>query len=252
MIDKAQLIEISKLMGVRPWQQEKHYIQHLILNILSEEPLVFKGGTYLWLFHGLNRFSEDLDFTASDRLREGLGRKVSNSLELFGVGSQLKVISDNQVSYAFRINAKGPLNTTDKDLCRVYVEISRRELVLKKPMPQRLDYPAYSLPVKNMAGMDLEEAAAEKVRAILTRKKARDIFDLHYLVTKKGISFNESLANKKLEYYKMTVDKELFRAKVDEKEAFYQSELRNEVFGDLPAYAGVKKRLSEWISSGVP
>ncbi len=57
------MIEIAKLNRLRPWQQEKHYIQSLILNSLSELPLVFKGGTYLWFFHGLKRFSEDLDFT---------------------------------------------------------------------------------------------------------------------------------------------------------------------------------------------
>lgn len=34
-----------------------------MLNALYDEQLVFKGGTYLWLFHGLPRFSEDLDFT---------------------------------------------------------------------------------------------------------------------------------------------------------------------------------------------
>jgi len=41
--------------------------------------LVFKGGTALWFFYGLNRFSNDLDFTLAgkvdlDRLMERVRR----------------------------------------------------------------------------------------------------------------------------------------------------------------------------------
>ena len=77
MIDKNELIEIAKLMGLKPWQQEKPYIQYLTLNSIAEEPLVFKGGTYLWFADGLDRFSEDLDFTASELLSHDVAAKVS-------------------------------------------------------------------------------------------------------------------------------------------------------------------------------
>jgi len=66
MIDKETLIRVSKFTGMKPFQQEKNYIQLLILksvySICSRE-LVFKGGTALTFFYNLNRFSEDLDFT---------------------------------------------------------------------------------------------------------------------------------------------------------------------------------------------
>jgi predicted nucleotidyltransferase component of viral defense system len=64
---------------MRTWQQEKHYLQSLILTIVSDYPLVFKGGTYLWLFHGLNRFSEDLDFTAKGTLKKDFPQYISRS-----------------------------------------------------------------------------------------------------------------------------------------------------------------------------
>ncbi len=38
MIDKETLIKLAKLNNLRPWQQEKHYIQSLILVALSEHP----------------------------------------------------------------------------------------------------------------------------------------------------------------------------------------------------------------------
>ena len=89
MISKNELLEISKLMGMTPWQQEKHYTQYLALLSMAEEPLVFKGGTYLWFAHSLDRFSEDLDFTASERLPDGLADKVSKDLALLGAHFRL-------------------------------------------------------------------------------------------------------------------------------------------------------------------
>ena len=122
-----------------PWQQEKHYVQALALNAISELPLVFRGGTYLWFFHGLGLFSEDLDFTASEALRKGIPEKTSESLELFGVENALKKITDDEKTLSFRISAKGPLNTEAKDMCVVYVEISRREPVIEKRISLKFD-----------------------------------------------------------------------------------------------------------------
>ncbi len=174
MISKSELLEIAKLMGMKPWQQEKHYVQYLVLTGIAEEPLVFKGGTYLWLAHGLQRFSEDLDFTASEVLTHDVAQKVSRNLELFGVENTIKPIKNNGTTLSFRISAKGPLSTSKIDECVVYVEISKREQVLGKPLPVKLDYPPYVLPLKMIPGMTLDEVGAEKVRAILTRQKGRE------------------------------------------------------------------------------
>ncbi|EFD92374.1 MAG: hypothetical protein BJBARM5_0891 [Candidatus Parvarchaeum acidophilus ARMAN-5] len=65
MIDENQLLAgLPHFMDVR--QLEKSYLQTLLLYELYarfEKSLVFKGGTALKFFYGLNRFSEDLDFT---------------------------------------------------------------------------------------------------------------------------------------------------------------------------------------------
>ena len=110
--------------GLRPWQQEKHYVQSLILGILSDFPLVFKGGTYLWFFHGLRRFSEDLDFTSSGKIRKEVPAVVSRNLTFFGLENELKIMNGNGKGLSFRIMANCPLNTSDRDRCVVYVEIS--------------------------------------------------------------------------------------------------------------------------------
>ena len=234
-------------MGMKPWQQEKHYIQYLALNSISEEPVVFKGGTYLWFTQGLDRFSEDLDFTASEPLVHDVAEKVSKDLALFGVENKIKRISDNETTLSFRISAKGPLNTAKLDECVVYVEISKREQVSDRTIPVRLDYPPYMLPTKTIPGMSLEEAGAEKVRAILTREKARDVYDLYYLIAKKGIKFDESLTNSKLEYYKMRFSKSVFLKSVLGHREYYERELKSLVFGELPRFGNVNGAISKWI-----
>ena len=248
MISKNELLEIAKLMGMKPWQQEKHYMQYLALNSIAEEPLVFKGGTYLWFTQGLDRFSEDLDFTVSEYLSHNIAEKVSRNLGLFGVENKIKLITNNETGLSFRISAKGPLNTAKIDECVVYVEISKREQILKQVLPVKLDYPSYSLPIKVISGMALEEVGAEKVRAIFTRQKARDIYDLYYLITKKEIKFDEDLINLKLQYYKMKFSTTLFLKSVAGMQDYYDRELKGLVFGELPKFGEVKKHISDWIN----
>ena len=48
-----------------------------------------------------------------------------------------------------------------------------------------------------------EEILAEKVRAIMTRRKGRDLYDLWYLLSK-GTLVESDLVRKKLDYYKLT------------------------------------------------
>ncbi len=235
---------------MRPWQQEKHYVQSMILNAISELPVVFKGGTYLWFFHGLRRFSEDLDFTASDTLPNNIPKIVSHSLELFGIENELKIIADNEITLSFRISAKGPLNTSSKDRCFVYVEISKRECLVEKNIPIKFDYAAYQLPIKRLLGMNLDEVGSEKVRAIITRQKARDIYDLYYLISKKGIKFKDGLVNKKLEYYKIVFSNAGFIKELKHRKETYLRELKGIVFDEIPAFNEVERTLDKWLANG--
>lgn len=252
MIDKPTLIKLAKLYNLRPWQQEKRYLQSLILAALSEHPLVFKGGTYLYFFHGLDRFSEDLDFTSSGSLPEALAGDVSESLRLFGVQNSARVESDDMRGYSFRIGARGPLYTSPEETSYVYVEISRREHALTRPMPLRLDYSAYGVPVKMLGGMALEEVAAEKVRAIVSRDKARDLYDLAFLVRGKGVRFDRAMVEEKLAYYGATFDQGALADRLDAKEALWKPELKPLIFGDLMDYRGAVSAVLRWAAGDAP
>jgi hypothetical protein len=250
VISKEQLKSFSKLNNLKPWQQEKHYIQALILNSLAKEPLIFKGGTYLWFFHNLQRFSEDLDFTAISPFSSNLMNTVSKDLELMGVENSIKLIENNEASYSFRISAKGPLNSSDKDLCHVYIDISKREKIIKKPLQFSLNFPAYDIPMQTINCMDLDEIACEKSRAILSRNKSRDIYDLHFLIKNKNAKFSPDLVNQKLAYYGLEFSKKRFIEKIINSKKNYYSELSQLIFEKMPDFEECVKSISQWI--GLP
>ncbi|MBI1974120.1 nucleotidyl transferase AbiEii/AbiGii toxin family protein [Candidatus Micrarchaeota archaeon] len=249
MINKEEIVSLARAYGIKPWQEEKKYVHALLLNELADYPVVFKGGTYLWLLHGLRRFSEDLDFTAAESLPSGLPEKVSRALAGFGVNNKVSIEANNQFTLSFRVGATGPLHTSDVNKCFVYVEISKREKVLLKPTATKLEFPRFETPTKVIRGMDLSEVAAEKVRAILTRDKARDLYDLYFLATAKGISFDETLVNEKLKHYGLKFSGDSFSKSVDKKKNRFVGELKQLVFGELPPFKECAEVINQWAST---
>lgn len=250
MIDSLRLKEISKLFGMRPWQQEKHYLQSLILSIISDLPIVFKGGTYLWMFHGLKRFSEDLDFTSRGDVRHDFHEFVSRSIRLYGYENEVKIIKSNEHGISIRFLIEGPLHKNDKNRCVIYVEISGREKTILPGIPLKLDFPQYDIPVKNLSGMNLDEVGSEKVRAILTREKARDIYDLYYLIRQKEIKLDTELINKKLAYYGKRFDSNRFMQELESRGNLYSKTSKPLVFGEMPDFDEVVSCVGKWVNRG--
>ncbi len=249
MIDSQRLREISKLFGMRPWQQEKHYLQSLILTIVSDYPLVFRGGTYLWLFHGLSRFSEDLDFTARGTIKKDFPEFILCSLRLYGYENEIKRIKDNEHEISVRFTINGPLHASNEDRCAIYVEVSGREKVLLPGIPLKIDFPQYDIPVKTLSGMNLDEVGSEKVRAIRTREKGRDIYDLYYLIRNKEIKFDVGLVNRKLAFYGISFDSEQFLQELGTRSKLYSTELKLLVFGKIPDFDQVESSIEKWLAS---
>jgi len=242
LIEKDELIKFAKVNNLKPWQQEKHYLQTLVLMSLSEYNLAFKGGTYLWFFHGLRRFSEDLDFTFTDKIDKNMVEKVIEFLSYYDISAKIKIICDDKRSFSFRIDAIGPLSDNEQTPCVVYVEISKREKPILLLESYSLDTPVYKLPVKNILGFNLKEILAEKVRTVLKRDKARDVFDINFLIDN-GIELDYNLIDEKLKYYKMKYNKDKFIAALKNKNNIYDTELKNLVIGNLPKFEEVIKKI---------
>ena len=249
MILKEDLVRIARLNNLRAFQQEKHYIQTLALRSIyaSTNDLAFKGGTCLWFFHGLNRFSEDLDFTMIKEVKlKNLPVEVEKDLDVYGINPEIRILKNDEISFSFRIGAKGPLFTKEIERSFVRIEISKREELKKKPDVIELDAIYTDILPFFVLVMKREEILAEKVRAVLTRNRARDVYDLWSLL-KKGTGFELNLVNEKLKYYRKVFEKEVFMERIQRTEGYWESELKPLVIGRLPRFDAVYEDVKDLI-----
>lgn len=243
MISRETLLEIAKMEGLKPYQEEKKYAQLLVLRAISNSnSLVFKGGTALFLLYGLNRFSEDLDFTATSNLDfPGLLKEVSASLRLMNVRNEIKE-SESISGFSGRIKAYGPLNSNEKDACFVKIDISTREKISLKADFKEIDSNFLDLLPFSLKVMNESEMLSEKIRAVITRNQARDVYDLYFLL-KNGIKFDVSLSDKKLEYYKLKFSMKLLEKGLERKKEIWETELNPILIGKTPDFEAVKSSI---------
>lgn len=241
MLSRDELLEISRVRNTKPWQEEKRYAQILALNAIAGESVVLRGGTYLWLFHGLNRFSEDLDFTARGEMNKDIGQHIVDSMELYGVSAERGMVKDGRSSLSFRLNVRGPLYITERTTCYLRIEISKREKIELPDILTEVDEPRYGIPPFYLRGMNLDECAAEKIRAIMTRNAPRDLYDLWYLTKKLGRNTNQKLINAKLTIYGLKYSRDSIIAEIQKYAISWARALKQTIFGPLPEYEDVVK-----------
>ncbi|MCK5415859.1 nucleotidyl transferase AbiEii/AbiGii toxin family protein [Candidatus Parcubacteria bacterium] len=143
--------------------------------------LGFKGGTMLYFFYNLNRFSVDLDFDLLNLENENqILKRIEKILMLHGRIDD--VYNKNYTLFALLNYKNGERN--------LKIEIFKRETYKNK----------YEL--KNFYGIDvkcmtIEDSFSHKLLATTTRRTAvsRDFFDL-YFFWKNGYEFNKDIVEK--------------------------------------------------------
>jgi len=246
MLTKEELRQISKTTGFSMYQQEKDYIQSIALYHIYRsigKELVFKGGTALQKVYGLNRFSEDLDFTKNGEIDISLLlEKMLVGLRHYGIECELKKEKQQfEFSTRYKIKAKGPLYSGDISSVFIRFEVSEREKTILEPAMRNIFPPYYDIPNFSLAAMKPAEILAEKVRALFTRDKARDIYDLWFLLNKKT-EINYQLIGKKLDYYGLKYSKTLFVKKLNSAASSWDQEL-SILLPSIPPFTEVKDYL---------
>lgn len=248
MIIKDELTRIAEAKRLSLKNAEKDYLLELALfAIFSEtgDSLAFKGGTALYKFYNLNRFSEDLDFTINKRRIDirNIVEKALRRLSSIGIEGKQEIESYRNETNA-RLLFKGPLyNGSKESLAFVAINCSMRErpLAIKKEffVPSYREIPSFDVFV-----MGAEEILAEKVRAIFMRNKARDAYDLWFLL-KRGTAPNMKIISKKLKPPKIAFSKTVFIEKLEEKEGFFKSDMSGLIIGELPDFRKIKAEILE-------
>ena len=207
-------------------QKEKDYVQHWILAFLSQSGFrgVFKGGTCLQKAFNLPRYSEDLDFTLNDA-EEPDGEAVSAYLSSAGFSGLLWKHESKDASASAKLRFRGPLyNGSALSEGTVSLEFSKREETLLDAHPVMITPPYPDLLPYQLRVMDKSEMAAEKIRAIITRNSARDLFDLYFLLHQKAVIRTE-IVERKLGYYGLKFNRSGFEVKVKKLKRIWQREI---------------------------
>jgi len=248
MLTKKQLSVLARENGISLFTQERDYVQVLFLSRLYEKKssLVFKGGTYLKLVHGLPRFSEDLDFNSNQKTRE-IRILLENSIkdmELVGVEAKLNSEKKLKTGVGYRLRYKGPLyDGRPVTMGSIGIDVSlRKDMVLEPNLytipskyPEISPFLAYCMPVK--------EIFAEKIRALLKRSKPRDVYDVWFLLNK-GLELDSTLIKKKMKLQGLEFDIEKLRSKIYKQGENWDRDLST-LLKPIPNFEAVKNDLIE-------
>jgi hypothetical protein len=229
MLSIGEIDEYSKRLGYTRGQTEKDYMQYhalLFIGRTTGNQLVFKGGTCLQKVFGLDRFSEDLDFTLAEGPDDGPNLEgLAGHFGALGYPARLRPAARGGGKDSFRMLIEGPLfDGGPLSRCSMTINISSRGDLVKAAVAKRLVPPYAEIPPLIVRHLDVLEILAEKVRALMTREKARDLYDLHFLL-KKGVRPDRSLVESKLSFYDVRLNRTGIRKSIASKKKIWKNEL---------------------------
>ncbi len=200
MITKQQIRQLSKEFKISDFVIVREFIQLSFLKELYEESfskgIFFKGGTAIRLIYQGQRFSEDLDFTVSMK-EEVFEEKIALLFKKLENTYPFSFKKKRSISgYTYLLTADIPFLEG-----KVYVKLdfSTREKVLEPTQTiLKTSYPIVFQSFVNV--LSINEIFAEKIRAVMTRVKHRDLYDL-WVLQELGAKFDRDLVLEKLRYY---------------------------------------------------
>lgn len=256
MIKPGEIQRKANAFGIRDQQIEKDYILSWILLGISKHKqlssiIIFKGGTVLKKAYFENyRFSEDLDFTLLDD-------NIINSLifswfnEVFDfikseANIPLSIIDNNEHEDGginFYISYIGPLGGQGNNK-RVKVDISRNEKMVFNPVLNEIIIQYTDLHKHQLLCYSLEEVLVEKMRSVMQRMQARDLYDLWYLLENNRIDpslyineFIRKCSHKNLQH---TDFSEKLIERIPQYKARWEKSLKDQI-KDLPEFDLVQR-----------
>lgn len=182
MLDKQTLENMATKAQTHYENVAREYSQHVFLQRLYQEKeagaLLFKGGTALRIVYQSPRYSEDLDFSVESM-------KIPEIEDL--MLETLLSLQDLNLATEIRTSKK----TSSGYLGIFLFEIHQAQISIKVEVSQRNDHPSLGQPemIDNpyFAGYNLMVLSQDilvdgKLAALLDRGKARDWFDLYFML----------------------------------------------------------------------
>lgn len=187
MLEQIFIQRMAKEIGIAAEHLVREAYEMILLRAIAEsshvQKLVFKGGTALRLGYGSPRFSEDLDFSTLSTFSINDLRSVLNGVTRKFPEITVKDVTDKRYTHF------GLVHIHEDFLSQAFsikIEISKRPF-------QSSHKPGYTLTALGsptvpfsvfMNVLTLETIFDQKIEAIQTRTKPRDLFDLWFLKEK--------------------------------------------------------------------
>lgn len=245
MIPRSQLTRIADRDEVDARTVERDYVLTHVLAAIAGQPasrrMAFKGGTALRLcYFGDYRYSADLDFSLLDGMSvdESLGAvRLALAETAETIGFPHLAIADGGT----RVEYVGPLGGNARFL---KLDLARDELVEDTTMQPLIGrYP--DQPEVEILVYTLDEIAAEKVRCVIQRLLARDLFDLNELFVTQRLdadaiwpAFERKARHKQIDPARFA---DSFERRMPHWKVRWDNEMEQHVIGEPPAFNGVER-----------
>lgn len=181
MISQEQIQTLAKKYQTEEVNVWREYFQHLFLSYFYQQSeagkIYFKGGTALRILYQSPRFSEDLDFSSSLKNIQVIEQAVISTLaeiEREGIQADIQEAKQTTGGYLAAIIFK-----TNSHKISLQLEISFRE---GKKEGEVATVASDFLPSYTLLHLAQAQLVDEKIKALLTRAKARDFYDLYFIL----------------------------------------------------------------------
>lgn len=181
MITDQAIQSLATKLQTTELNLRREYFQHLFLSYFYQQPgtdhIYFKGGTALRILYNSPRFSEDLDFSSATRdipaIEEAiLGTLAAISRENIKVDLAEATLTTGGYLAIVAFQA-------EHESIAIQLEISLRE---GKKQGEAQMVASDLIPAFIVIALEREQLVGEKIQALLTRKKARDFYDLYFVL----------------------------------------------------------------------
>ena len=198
MIEKRQVQKLAERWQTTVDNVVREYFQQLFLSRLYQEKgsdgLLFKGGTALRIIWQSPRFSEDLDFTGVNIIIKEIEALMEGSLAKIEMeGVQTEIVESKSTSGGYLAIFK---LETNEYKSRIQVEVSLRNG--KKVAGTAALVQSDLVVPYTLIHLKEEVLVAEKIRACLARGKARDFYDLYFILRSRMAFKDEFIQDKQL------------------------------------------------------
>ena len=181
MIANNALQALATKLQTTELNVRREYFQHLFLSYFYQQPLTdriyFKGGSALRMLYHSPRFSEDLDFSSAVTDIQALEEAILETLAAIARENITPDIAESKTTtggYLAIVTLR-----TDHDALAIQLEISLRE---GEKRGEAVMIASDFIPAYMVVALLREQLVDEKIQALLSRRKARDFYDLYFIL----------------------------------------------------------------------